>query len=55
MEATTKRRWLDLCSEAAICEDPERMRELLVEITALLKQEEQRLDAQVKKRLPLRK
>lgn len=55
MDATTKRLWLDLCSEAAICEDPERMGELLVEITALLEQERQRLDAQAKKRLPLRK
>ena len=55
MEAGTKRRWLDLCSEAALCEDPERMEELLVEITALLNQEKQRLQAQSQKRLPLRK
>ena len=55
MEANTKKRWLDLCSEAAICEDPERIEQLLAEITALLKEESQRLSAQVKKHLPLRK
>lgn len=44
MEEATKRRWLDLCSEAAICDDPERIRELLEAITTLLRQEERRLE-----------
>jgi hypothetical protein len=42
----TKKRWLDLCAEAAICEDAERFRELAHGITTLLNEEQERLDTQ---------
>jgi hypothetical protein len=43
MLAGAKERWLDLCSEAAISEDPKRLEELLREIIAMLEAEKQRL------------
>jgi hypothetical protein len=40
-----KQRWIELCSEAAICDDPKRMDELSEAITDLLEQEKQRIQA----------
>ena len=40
-----KQRWIKLCSEAASCDDPQRMTELLETIDILLAQEKQRLSA----------
>jgi len=45
VQGETKQRWIELCSEAAICDDPQRMDELSQAITALLDQEKQRLHA----------
>jgi len=36
--------WLDLCSEATICEDPERLQQLTDTINVVLKEEKQRLE-----------
>lgn len=44
MEGSTKSQWLELCAEAAVCEDVERFQELIQEITSLLHEEEVRLD-----------
>jgi hypothetical protein len=46
MQDVTRRRWLDLCAEAAICEDPQRLSELTAYIVELLKEEQGKLDAQ---------
>lgn len=46
MQGASRQRWLDLCSEAAICDDPERIEELIQAIIAILRAEKQRLDAQ---------
>ena len=43
MEAETKLVWLDICAEAGICEDPDRLAELKQEIDHLLLEEEFRL------------
>jgi hypothetical protein len=45
MRDTIRKRWLDLCAEAAICEDPERLQELSQEIVRMLKEEERRIRA----------
>jgi len=45
VQGDTKQRWIELCSEAAICDDPQRMDELVKAITALLDQEKRRLRA----------
>ena len=45
VQGETKQRWIELCSEAAICDDPQRMDELAKAITALLDQEKRRLQA----------
>jgi hypothetical protein len=39
-----KRRWLDVCAEAAICDDSERLNELACEINEILSEEEQGLE-----------
>jgi hypothetical protein len=41
-----KKGWVDLCAEAAICEDAERFQELAHGITTLLNEEQERLDTQ---------
>jgi len=41
-----KRRWLDVCAEAAICDDSERLNELACEINEILSEEERRLEPQ---------
>jgi hypothetical protein len=43
LQTGIKERWLDVCSEAAISEDPKRLEELLREITAMLEAEKRRL------------
>jgi hypothetical protein len=40
-----KQRWMKLCFEAASCNDPQRMNELLEALNILLAQEKQRLSA----------
>ena len=45
MQGATKARWLDLCAEAAICDDPKRIAELASEIISILRSEEMRLEA----------
>jgi hypothetical protein len=45
VQGETKQRWIELCSEAAICDDPQRMDDLAAAITALLDQEKERLHA----------
>jgi len=44
MQAETKHVWLDLCAEAAICEDPARLKQLAVQIAEVLDKEQQRLN-----------
>lgn len=40
----TKSRWIDVCAEVAICDDPERLAKLATEIMAILRAEQQRLE-----------
>jgi hypothetical protein len=47
LQAETKHVWLDLCSEAAICEDPTRLGQLAVQIANVLQEEQQRLTAKM--------
>jgi len=44
VQEETRKRWLDLCAEAAICEDPERLQQLADTINAVLKEEKQQLE-----------
>jgi len=41
-----KTRWLDLCAEAAICDDATRLSQLAEEIITILHEEERRLEYQ---------
>jgi len=43
MQGKSKRRWLELCVEVVVEEDPERLMELAWEINQLLAEEELRL------------
>jgi len=45
MQGETKERWLDVCAEAAICDDPKRLAELISEIASILEEEVLRLEA----------
>jgi len=45
MEGMAKKQWLELCAEAAICDDLARLVELGAEILALLREEQLRLEA----------
>ena len=45
MQGEIKDRWLDVCAEAAICDDPNRLAELIREIAEILEQEASRLQA----------
>lgn len=45
MQEHDRRRWLELCVEAAICEDPERLVELAGEIMTILHEEQRRLES----------
>ena len=42
MQAETKHVWVDLCAEAAISEDPARLKQLAVQIADILQEEQQR-------------
>lgn len=44
MEYRIREQWLDLCAQAAICDDPERLQELMERIAAILKEEKKRLE-----------
>jgi len=44
LQAETKHVWLELCAEAAICEDPTRLEQLAVQIAEILGKEQQRLN-----------
>ena len=43
--------WLELCAEAAVCEDANRFQELIEEITAIMLEEKARLDTPVLRKL----
>ena len=43
MQGALKERWLDLCAQTAIEQDPERLVQLAHEINRLLEEKEQRL------------
>jgi hypothetical protein len=43
VEAETKARWLDLCAEIAVCDDPDRFAHLTKDIIEILQREELRL------------
>ncbi len=43
MQRETKKRWVDICTETAIVEDPDRLLELTREIIHILAEEERRL------------
>lgn len=45
MQGETKDRWLDVCAEAAICDEPTRLSELIKEIAVILEEEVLRLEA----------
>jgi hypothetical protein len=44
MDNSTKALWLELCAEAAICEDVTRLNQLASEIISILHEQERRLD-----------
>ncbi len=46
MQGEMKERWFDLCAQAAIVEDPDRLIELIREIDRLLGEKESRLRQQ---------
>jgi hypothetical protein len=46
MKGPIKERWQELCEQAAIEQDPQRMIELVEEINRILTEKEQRLNAQ---------
>lgn len=48
LQGDTKHSWLDICAEAAICEDAERLAELAIQINAILRDEQQRLELEPK-------
>jgi hypothetical protein len=50
MQSAIKARWVDLCCEAALCEDPKRLARIAAEIITVLQEEELRLEAQAAKR-----
>ena len=44
MQGISKERWLDHCAQAAICDDPERVREITRYLNEILEEEAQRLE-----------
>ena len=48
LKGNTKQRWLDVCSEAAVCDEPERLKQLTAEIDAVLREEQERLTRDLK-------
>ena len=51
MEDAARKRWLDLCAEATVCEDVDRFQELIEEITAIMFEEKRRLETPVVRKL----
>lgn len=47
MQAEMRHVWLDLCAEAAICEDPTRLEQLAYQIAEMLGKEQQRLNVKM--------
>jgi len=47
LHAETKHVWLELCAEAAICEDPTRLEQLASQIAEVLGKEQQRLNGRI--------
>ena len=47
LQAELRHVWLDLCAEAAICEDPTRLEQLACQIAEMLGKEQQRLHAKL--------
>lgn len=47
MQAEMKHVWLDLCAEAAICEDPTRLEQLAEQIVETLGKEQRRLNGKI--------
>lgn len=47
MQNETKHVWLDLCAEAAICEDAARLKQIEAQIVDLLRKEQQRLSVRM--------
>lgn len=45
MQDDARKQWLEVCAEAAVCEDSERLRELAKEINEILREERRRLDS----------
>lgn len=45
MNGITKMRWIELCAEAALCDDPSRLARVAAEITTILQEEQLRLEA----------
>jgi hypothetical protein len=44
MQEATKKRWIEVCAEVAVCEDPHRLEELRDVITQIIDEEEVRLE-----------
>lgn len=44
MQGATKERWVSLCEQAAIEQDPERLMKLITEIDRLLSEKQERLE-----------
>jgi hypothetical protein len=47
LDAETKHVWLELCAEAAICEDPTRLGQLAEQIAGILGKEQQRISTRM--------
>jgi hypothetical protein len=43
MQGEKKERWMELCAQAAVEQDPQTLMELVQEITSLLEEKERRL------------
>ena len=54
LQDETKHVWLDLCAEAAICEDAARLRQIEAQIVDLLRKEQQRLNVRMQSDSTLR-
>lgn len=51
MQETTRATWLELCAEAAVCEDAEQFQELIEAITAVMQEEKRRMQTPVSRKL----
>ena len=48
MSGDVKNAWLELCAEAAICDDAKRLEELTLQINAILSAEQQRITSEMR-------